>query len=256
MTEASKDGTTDALYVNGALVLSQGGKLATIAGCQDTGNVGRGYNDNTYFTGDIAEVLVYNRALSQGERQAVEAYLNNKYAVIPKTPPQITTDPASLLAVEPAAANFSVTATGTAPLAYQWRRGGVNIGGATGSSYTLSPTSVASDNGAQFRVVVTNASGSVTSSVAALTVTEPPPQPPSIVSPPAIVGGSFVVRFGGTPGRTYTIEWSGGPNGPWAKAVNLTAPLTDQGFGVGVFEFSEPVSGVSARFYRALFPSY
>jgi hypothetical protein len=104
--------------------------------------------------------------------------------------------------------------------------------------------------------VVTNLSGSVTSAVAVLTVTEPPPQSPSIVSPPAIVDGSFVVRFGGTPGSTYTIEWSDGPNGPWTKALNITAPLTDQGFGVGVFEFSELVSGVPARFYRACFPSY
>jgi hypothetical protein len=79
---------------------------------------------------------------------------------------------------------------------------------------------------------------------------------PGIVSPPVIVGRSFVVRFGGTPGSTYTIEWSGGPNGPWTKALNITAPLTNQGFGVGVFEFSEPVSGVPARFYRAQVPSY
>ena len=66
-----------------------------------------------------------------------------------------------------------MTATGTAPLAYQWRRGGVPISGATGSSYTLSPTSVAADNGAQFSVVVTNASGAVTSAVATLTVNAP-----------------------------------------------------------------------------------
>ena len=47
------------------------------------------------------------------------------------------------------------------------------ISGATGSSYTLSPTAVASDNGAQFSVVVTNASGAVTSAVATLTVNAP-----------------------------------------------------------------------------------
>ncbi len=79
---------------------------------------------------------------------------------------------------------------------------------------------------------------------------------PGIVSAPAIVGRRFVVRFGGIPGRTYTIEWSDSPNGPWTKTVNLTAPMTDLGFGVGVFEFSELVSGVPARFYRAHVPSY
>ena len=172
-TTAIKDGTTDALYVNGALVLSQGGKLGVLAGNQSIGQLGRGYNDNTYFAGDIAEVLVYDRALTIAERQAVEAYLNDKYFATGPVAAQITSQPTNVVVIEPNAANFSVTATGTAPLAYQWRRGGVPISGATSSSYTLSPTAVASDNGAQFSVVVTNASGAVTSAVATLTVNAP-----------------------------------------------------------------------------------
>jgi len=76
---ATKNGTTDSLYVNGNLAVSQSGKLSTIAVSQSTGNLGRGYNNNTYFPGRISEVLVYNRALSDSERQGVEAYLNSKY---------------------------------------------------------------------------------------------------------------------------------------------------------------------------------
>ena len=57
-------------------------------------------------------------------------------------PPSITTQPASLTVTEPGAANFSVVATGDAPLSYQWRRNGVNISGATGASYALNPTAV------------------------------------------------------------------------------------------------------------------
>jgi hypothetical protein len=79
LSAAIKDGTTDALYVNGTLAVSQGGKLGTIAGCRDTGNLGRGYNDNTFYAGDIAEVLVYTRALTGAERVAVEQYLDSKY---------------------------------------------------------------------------------------------------------------------------------------------------------------------------------
>jgi hypothetical protein len=41
--------------------------------------VGRGYDDDTYYPGEIAEVLVYERALSELERQTVEQYLTNKY---------------------------------------------------------------------------------------------------------------------------------------------------------------------------------
>ncbi|MCI0585128.1 MAG: FG-GAP-like repeat-containing protein, partial [Chloroflexi bacterium] len=77
---AVKSGTTDTLFVNGVQVLSQGGKLGSIAGCRATGNLGRGYNDNTFFPGRIAEVLVYNRALSTAERQGIEQYLAGRYA--------------------------------------------------------------------------------------------------------------------------------------------------------------------------------
>jgi len=84
-------------------------------------------------------------------------------------PPQIMTPPATLTVTAPAAATFSVVATGTPPLSYQWRRNGVAIAGATSASYTLSPTA-GTDSGAQFDVVVSNIVGSVTSSAAALTV--------------------------------------------------------------------------------------
>ncbi|MEK7675014.1 MAG: Ig-like domain-containing protein [Verrucomicrobiota bacterium] len=79
LSTAVKNETTDSLYVNGEQIVSQGDKLPAIAGCQDIGNLGRGYNDNTYFPGAIAEVLVYARALSDTERESVEHYLNAKY---------------------------------------------------------------------------------------------------------------------------------------------------------------------------------
>src|SRR5207249_7397835 len=83
--------------------------------------------------------------------------------------PTLTTQPASQTVTAGQTAAFSVTATGTAPLSYQWQRGGVPISGATLASYTTPPTT-STDNGAQFTVVVSNTAGSVTSSVATLTV--------------------------------------------------------------------------------------
>ena len=67
-------------------------------------------------------------------------------------------------------ATFSTTATGTGPLTYQWERDGVAIGNATASSYTTSPV-IPADNGAKFRVVVSNAAGKATSNAATLSVT-------------------------------------------------------------------------------------
>jgi len=84
-------------------------------------------------------------------------------------PPTITTQPASQTVTSGQTATFLVVATGTAPLSYQWQRGGANINGATSSSYTT-PALALSDNGAAFRVVVANAAGSVTSNSATLTV--------------------------------------------------------------------------------------
>jgi acyl-CoA thioesterase-1 len=88
------------------------------------------------------------------------------------TAPTITSQPSDVTAQEGDPAIFSVSATGTPPLTYQWRRGGVDISGATGSSYTL-PAATTSDNGATFDVVVTNGVSSVTSTTATLTVVPP-----------------------------------------------------------------------------------
>ncbi len=76
--------------------------------------------------------------------------------------PAITQHPANTTVTEGHAATFTVAASGTAPLSYQWQRNTVNIGGATSSSYTLSSPQLG-DSGATFRCVVTNAFGNATS---------------------------------------------------------------------------------------------
>lgn len=84
--------------------------------------------------------------------------------------PSITQHPAGTTVEVGAPATFSVSASGSPPLSYQWQRNGVNIPGATGASYTL-PSAGLDDNGAQFRCNVSNAFGNVTSNAATLTVT-------------------------------------------------------------------------------------
>ncbi len=83
--------------------------------------------------------------------------------------PSISTQPANQTVSTGNTADFSVVATGTAPLSYQWQQNGMPISGATADHYTTAPTSSA-DNGAQFAVAVSNTAGSVISKSATLTV--------------------------------------------------------------------------------------
>ncbi|MEA3183694.1 MAG: hypothetical protein QOJ74_171 [Ilumatobacteraceae bacterium] len=96
--------------------------------------------------------------------------------------PAIASPPVSTTVLVGDPATFSVVATGNAPLSYQWQRGGVNIAGARSASYIL-PTTTLADSGSQFRVVVTNASGSTTSVSATLTVTTNRPPTGTILTP-------------------------------------------------------------------------
>ncbi|MCL7414248.1 MAG: Ig-like domain-containing protein, partial [ANME-2 cluster archaeon] len=77
-------------------------------------------------------------------------------------PPSIITHPAGQTSMIGETATFSVKATGTAPLYYQWQKNGVNIEGAYSSSYTT-PATTLSDKGTTFRCIITNDFGTVTS---------------------------------------------------------------------------------------------
>jgi hypothetical protein len=84
----------------------------------------------------------------------------------------ITTQPAGQTVPAGQTATFSVVATGSAPLAYQWEKNGAAISGATSATYTT-PAVTSADTGTKFSVVVTNSLGSVTSTAATLTIGTP-----------------------------------------------------------------------------------
>lgn len=86
------------------------------------------------------------------------------------TAPSIGTQPSSQTVLAGQTATFSVQAAGTAPLKYQWQKGTAAISGETSPRYTTPATTLA-DSGSQFSVVVSNSIGTITSSIATLTVT-------------------------------------------------------------------------------------
>lgn len=113
--------------------------------------------------------------------------------------PSITQHPANRTVTAGESVTFSVSATGTPPLSYQWQRNGSNIAGATASSYTIASTTP-SDDGARFRCVVSNAHGSATSNEAVLTVTTNRAPTATITQPAGgtLYEGGQTVNYAGT----------------------------------------------------------
>ena len=146
-------------------------------------------------------------------------------------PPAITTQPQSQTVVQGSNVTFSVVATGTAALGYQWELAGTNIASATGSAYTI--TNVQPLSGGTYVVVITNVAGAITSTPALLTVL----LPPTITTPPqgqtVSVGGTanFSVVAAGTAPLAY--QWRlQGTNLPGATTSSYTkanVQLTDAG---------------------------
>lgn len=110
----------------------------------------------------IYSVLVANQAGAANASTTIEQ----------RSLPVILRQPADQIATTNSTVVFSVLAAGTEPLVYQWRKDGVAIPGATGSTLTLANIQLA--DAAGYRVVITNLFGSVTSSVATLSVVSAP----------------------------------------------------------------------------------
>jgi len=143
--------------------------------------------------------------------------------------PAITAQPVSQTVTAGQTASFAVAATGTAPLTYQWQKSGVNIAGATTPSYTT-PGTTSSDSGSTFRVVVSNAAGTVTSAAATLTVRAPAIQ----VNSTSVNFGSSVVGAGlsqllivtNTGTATLTITQVSETGSSAFSVSGLTLPVT------------------------------
>ncbi len=157
--------------------------------------------------------------------------------VIP-TAPVVATQPLPVTVDDGATATFGVTASATAPLAYQWQRNGVALAGANGASYTTAALTLA-DTGAQYSVVVSNAGGSVTSQIAALTVNALPPvidlQP---LTTSATVGSGVTLKVHSKGSQPLSYQWfrAGirivGANADTLKIAPL--PYGDDGVGYSV----------------------
>ena len=197
-----------------------------------SGSGGPGRN----FDGLIADVAIFNYSLSSNQ-------LNTIFSAAFASPtgaPSITAQPSPASVYPTSNATFTVVASGTQPLAYQWRRAGTNlldqgnISGSTNATLTLTAVAVA-DAFTNYDVVVTNSFGAVTSTAVALTVMS---GVPSLTgpSPASVYQGStatFTVVASGPQPMTY--RWQrGGTNlvdqANVSGSAGPTLTLTSVGF--------------------------
>jgi hypothetical protein len=155
--------------------------------------------------------------------------------VVTGTPPSIVTQPQSQAARIGWTATFTVAATGTAPLAYQWRLGGTNLAGATSSVLVL--TNVQTASAGTYSVLVSNTVGSVLSSNAVLTVVQSTPSYlinidyGSGTGPSPEVGPAAVGQGAADFWNWYTRDDG---SGGWRTVGTLTNMLSANGVASGV----------------------
>ena len=144
---------------------------------------------------------------------AVTSTASNYATLTVNTAPAIATQPQSQTVVVGASVTFTADVTGSPTPTFQWRKGGIDITGATSATLTL--TNAQFTDAASYIIVATNTLGTATSSAAVLTVN---PAPPTITAQPqdcTIATGSTVVFSVAATGTGLTYQWA-------KDGVNLT----------------------------------
>jgi len=141
-----------------------------------------------------------------------------------------------------------VAATATTP-----SHGTVSVDGSGNLTYSPTTSYSGSDS---FTITFRDGHGWQTMAVS-VTVGSGSGQSPNVVYGPTTLGGNFIVQFAGIPGTQYTVEKTTSLSPVnWTKLGNYTAPTDNSvGFGIGVFQVSDPVSNGSG-YYRTVYPSY
>ncbi len=144
------------LSVPGAISIAAGGDHALALRNNSTVYA---WGANTYNQATVPAGLTNVIAIAAGDTHSL---------VLRMDPPRITAQPQNQSVFLGSPATFTVSATGSSPLSFRWRKGGANISGATSSSYTIG--SAQTNDAGTYSVVLSNAAGVVTSTNATLTV--------------------------------------------------------------------------------------
>ncbi|MGD9201149.1 MAG: PKD domain-containing protein [Chitinispirillia bacterium] len=166
-----------------------------------------------------------------GGRINLGAYGNTQWAAISGTVPTIISMPLSDTVEIGGSALFSVSATGTPSLSYQWQKNGSDISGAIDSTYSINP--VAQSDSGWYKVAVSTIAGDVVSDSAYLFV----PVPVVITSQPTdtavMLGNPFSLSISATGQPPLEFKWlkSGTDSSGASDVMSIgNAAFSDTGF--------------------------
>ena len=175
------------------------------------------------------------------------------YGWAPQLAPNITSQPTNETVNANQPASFTVAATGVPDPAYQWLKNGTNLNGQTGATLTI-PNATGFDIGS-YAVIVSNGSGSVTSSVVTLNVI-PPASGPTLLTPTVQNDGSVQFTISGQPGSagfSYRV-WTT-TNLASTPITNTWTLLTNDVFQSTPTTFTDATAtGLPQRFYIITVP--
>ncbi|MBK9518919.1 MAG: hypothetical protein IPO09_16525 [Anaeromyxobacter sp.] len=181
-------------------------RAANDAGAWSDATGGTGATTGAYTTAalSLADNGRQYRAVATNAAGSVESPAVTASVSDADVAPTITTQPAGLSVTTGSDAAFAVVARGTEALAYQWRKDGTPIAGATGPVLRLS--AVGADSAGAYSVLVSNLAGAAASDTAALTVS---PGTPALAAP-VIVTQPTSIAVGEGSDATFAVGVSGG----------------------------------------------
>ena len=234
-----------------------GNVLNLVVGAGGTGPLSYQWRQNgSNLSGATANSSTFTRTvISTSQSGNYDCVVSSPYGSVTSNVATVTVNPAGFpptITGHPVGGSINVgdtlgvvvSASGTVPLSYQWRKSGVPIGGATGSSYSFTTTTPF--NSGSYDCVVSNPFGSVTSSAAYITVSDIPPN----ITGGTVTGGPYNFNVGdfahfyvSATGTNLNYTWykNGSPTGhtgPSGPSFNCTGPENNGTYSVTVSNFA------------------
>ena len=200
------DGNTMSLYIDGVLDASQSGDMGGWPPVSQPFDIGAvpDYIPGRIFGGNMSQVAIFGRALTEQQIQGIY-----NAALVP---PYIVSQPTNATFALNTVATATVVASGTPDLGYQWYEGTTklsnsgNISGVNTPTLTISPAQLA--NTGNYSVVITNAYGAITSTVAAITIVSGPIILPDLAPTNyAVIGTTAILSVGLSGTAPFENQW-------------------------------------------------